>query len=141
VRGPKGEFKKLRVLGPLRPETQVEISLTDARTIGIKAPIRESGKLEGTPGCEIIGPKGSVVIDHGVIVALRHIHMTPVEAKKWGLKDGDIVSVSTLGGERNATLGDVLVRVSDKYALEMHIDIDEANACCLGNNDYVAIEK
>jgi putative phosphotransacetylase len=141
VRGPKGEFKKLRVLGPLRPETQVEISLTDARTIGIKAPIRESGKLEGTPGCEIIGPKGSVVIDHGVIVALRHIHMTPVEAKKWGLKDGDIVSVSTLGGERNATLGDVLVRVSEKYALEMHIDIDEANACCLGNNDYVAIEK
>lgn len=141
IRGPKGEFKKLRVLGPLRPETQVEISLTDARTIGVKAPIRESGKLEGTPGCEVIGPKGSVTIDHGVIVALRHIHMTTAEAKKWGLKDGDVVSVSTLKGERNATLGDVLVRVSDKYALEMHVDIDEANACCLGNNDFVAIEK
>ena len=141
IRGPRGEFKKLRVLGPLRPETQVEISLTDARAIGVKAPIAESGKLDGTPGCEIIGPCGTVTIDKGVIVALRHIHMTPVEAKKWGLKDGDVVNVSTLGGERNATLGDVLVRVSDKYALEMHIDIDEANACCLGNDDLVVIEK
>ncbi len=141
VKGPKGEFGRVRVLGPLRPETQVELSKTDARTLGIKAPIRESGVLDGTPGVELIGPNGSVVLDKGAIVALRHIHMTPEIAKEWGLKDKDIVDVKVNGGERAGILGNVLVRVSDKYALEMHVDTDEANACCLDNNDTVTIVK
>ena len=140
VKGPKGTFENVALLGPCRPETQVEISMTDSRKLGVPGIIRQSGDTKDTPGCTLIGPCGELEIDHGVIVAKRHIHMTPVEAKKWGLKDGDVVNVSTISGERNATLGDVLVRVSDKYALEMHIDIDEANACCLGNNDLVAID-
>lgn len=141
VKGPKGEFARVRVLGPLRNETQVEISKTDARTIGVKAPIRESGVLDGTPGVELIGPKGSVKLEKGAIVALRHIHMTPEIAKQWGVKDKDIVDVKVNGGERAGILGNVLVRVSDKYALEMHVDTDEANACCLDNNDTVTIIK
>ena len=141
VRGPKGEFGRVRVLGPLRNESQVELSKTDARSIGIKAPIRESGVLDGTPGVELVGPKGSVMLDKGAIVALRHIHMTPEIAKEWGVKDKDIVDVKVNGGERAGVLGNVLIRVSDKYALEMHVDTDEANACCLDNNDTVTIIK
>lgn len=139
VRGPKGEFGRVRVLGPLRNETQVELSKTDARTLGIKAPIRESGVLDGTPGVELIGPEGSVMIEKGAIVALRHIHMTPEIAKQWGIKDKDIVDVKVNDGERAGVLGNVLCRVSDKYALEMHVDTDEANAFCLDNNDTVTI--
>ena len=140
VRGPKGEFKKVRVLGPLRAESQVEISLTDGFSIGVKAPIKESGKLDNTPGVTLVGPKGSVDLPKGTIVALRHIHMDPATAQKMGLKDKDIVEVETFG-ERAGVLGNVLVRVSDKYALEMHVDIDEANACSLRNKDYVVIKK
>lgn len=140
VRGPKGEFKKVRVLGPLRQESQVEISLTDGFSIGVKAPIKESGKLDNTPGVTLIGPKGSVDLPKGTIVALRHIHMDPVTAEKLGLHDKDVVEVETFG-ERAGVLGNVLVRVSDKYALEMHVDIDEANACSLRNKDYVVIKK
>ena len=141
VKGPRGEFSRVRVLGPLRPETQVELSKTDARTLGVKAPIRESGVLEGTPGVELVGPKGSLMLEKGAIVALRHIHMTPALAKEWGIKDKDIVDVKVTGGERAGVLGNVLIRVSDKYALEMHVDTDEANACCLDNNDTVTIIK
>lgn len=141
VKGPKGEFGRVRVLGPLRNESQVELSKTDARTIGIKAPIRESGVLDGTPGVELIGPKGSVMLEKGAIVALRHIHMTPAIAKEWGLKDKDIVDVKVNGGERAGILSNVIIRVSDKFALEMHVDTDEANACCLDNNDTVTILK
>lgn len=140
VRGPKGEFKKVRVLGPLRAESQVEISLTDGFAIGVKAPIKESGKLDNTPGVTLVGPKGSVDLPKGTIVALRHIHMDPATAEKLGLHDKDIVEVETFG-ERAGVLGNVLVRVSDKYALEMHVDIDEANACSLRNKDYVVIKK
>ncbi len=140
VRGPKGEFKKVRVLGPLRSESQVEISLTDGFSIGVKAPIKESGKLDNTPGVTLIGPKGSVELPKGTIVALRHIHMDPTTAEKLGLHDKDVVEVETFG-ERAGVLGNVLVRVSDKYALEMHVDIDEANACSLRNKDYVVIKK
>jgi len=139
VKGPKGEFARVRVLGPLRKESQVELSKTDARSIGIKAPIRESGVLEGTPGVELVGPAGSVMLERGAIVALRHIHMTPEQAKQWGLKDKDVVDVKVNGGERAGILGNVIVRVSDKFALEMHVDTDEANACCLDNNDTVSI--
>lgn len=140
VRGPKGEFNKVRILGPVRPESQVEISLTDGFQLGVKAPIKESGHLDDTPGVTLIGPKGTVEMPRGTIVALRHIHMTPQQAAAMGLKDKDVVEVETFG-ERAGVLGNVLVRVSDKFALEMHVDIDEANACSLRNKDYVVIKR
>lgn len=140
IQGPKGSLEKVRILGPLRNETQIEVSLTDGFKLGVKAPIRESGKLEGTPGIKIIGPKGSVETSKGTIAALRHIHMDPETAQKLDLKDKDIVDVE-VKGERKGILGNVLVRVSDKYVLEMHVDTDEANACCLKNGDLVKISR
>ena len=140
IRGPKGEFNKVRILGPIRKESQVEISKTDSFRLGIRPPIRESGCLEGTPGLEVIGPKGTVVMPQGAIIALRHIHMTPEQAQAMGVKDKDIVEVETFG-ERHGVFGDVLIRVSDKFSLEMHVDVDEANACALSNNDYVVIRR
>ena len=141
VRGPKGEFKKVRVLGPLRPETQLEISKTDSFTLGVSTPVRESGDLKDTPGIEIIGPAGSVKKDHGVIVALRHIHMSTEDAKKFGVKDKDVVDVIVGNETRKAILTNVLVRVSDKFVLEMHLDNDEGNAVGAGNNDPAYIRK
>jgi putative phosphotransacetylase len=140
LRGPKGEFENVRILGPVRNKSQVEISITDSFRIGLRPPIRESGKLDNTPGIEIVGPKGSVKNSQGTIVSLRHIHMTPKHAKKIGLKDKDIVEVETFG-HRQGVLGNVLIRVSENYSLEMHIDIDEANAYGLKNNDYVILRK
>lgn len=140
IRGPKGEFKKVRILGPVREKSQVEISLTDSFRLGVKVPIKESGDLDSTPGLEIEGPCGRVQIPQGTIVALRHIHMTPEWAEKMGVNDKEIVEVETLG-ERRGILGDVLIRVSNKSAFEMHIDLDEANACCLKNNDCVILHK
>ena len=140
IRGPKGEFEKVRILGPVRERSQVEISLTDGFRLGVKAPIKESGDLDNTPGLEIEGPCGSVEILQGTIVALRHIHMTPELAGKIGVKDKEIVEVETIG-DRRGLLGDVLIRVSNKFDLEMHIDLDEANACCLKNNDFVILHK
>ncbi len=138
IRGPKGELKKVRILGPLRPETQIEVSVTDGFSLGVKAPVRESGQLDNTPGIEIIGPKGSVSKSQGVIAAYRHIHMTLADAKRMGVSDGDLVSVE-VGTTRGAVLNNVLVRASDKYALEMHIDIDEANGLGVktGDNGYI----
>lgn len=138
IRGPKGEFDRVRILGPVRKESQIEISKTDSFRLGIRPPIRESGHLEGTPGLEMVGPKGTVALPHGAIIALRHIHMTPDQASAMGVKDKDIVEVETFG-ERRGVFGDVLIRVSDQFSLEMHVDVDEANACALGNNDYVII--
>ncbi|WP_286907516.1 phosphate propanoyltransferase [Clostridium sp. UBA1652] len=140
IRGPKGEFENVRILGPIRDESQVEISMTDSFRLGVRPPIKESGQLEDTPGLEIIGPKGSVQIPQGTIIALRHIHMTPEQAMKIGVKDKDVVEVETFG-ERQGVLGNVLIRVSDKYSLEMHVDVDEANACSLKNNDFVILRK
>ena len=140
IRGPKGEFENVRILGPVRKESQVEISLTDSFRLGIKAPIKESGDLEVSPGLELIGPNGSVKLEKGTIVALRHIHMTPEQADSFGVKDKQIVQVETFG-ERKGILGNVLVRVSDQYDLEMHVDMDEANACALENKDYVILHK
>jgi putative phosphotransacetylase len=138
VVGPKGEFPKVRVLGPTRPETQVELSLTDCRTIGIKAPVCESGKLEGTPGCTLVGPCGSVDLEYGVMVAARHIHMPPAVAEELGYKDGDYVAIEA-NGTRPVVFKDVLLRVSSKVNLEMHLDTDEANAAGVGNNDILYI--
>ncbi len=128
VIGEKGSFPAVSILGPVRPETQVELSATDARSIGVKAPVRESGDLEGSGGCRIVGPAGEIVIDKGVIVAKRHIHMTPADAAEFGVEDKQIVSVKIDSPERSLIFGDVVVRVSEKYALAMHIDTDESNA-------------
>lgn len=140
IRGPKGEFDRVRILGPVRQHSQVEISKTDSFRLGIRAPIRESGDLEGTPGIEMVGPKGTISLPQGAIIALRHIHMTPQQAAAMGVKDKDIVEVETFG-ERHGVFGDVLVRVSEAFSLEMHVDVDEANACALSNQDYVMIRR
>ena len=125
--GPKKEIANVIILGPVRPATQVELSYTDARTLGVDAPLRESGDLAGTPGLKIVGPAGEVDIAEGVIVAKRHIHMTPEDAAAYGVENGQIVGVKVESG-RSAVLGDVVIRVSPKFALAMHIDTDEANA-------------
>ncbi len=129
VVGPKKELPGVSILGPVRPETQVELSLTDARSIGLSAPVRESGDVAGSAGCKLVGPKGEVEIAEGVIAAKRHIHMTPEDAAEFGVKDTQVVQVrvpSSIG--RTTIFDDVVVRVSPKYALAMHIDTDESNA-------------
>lgn len=138
LQGPKGTFEHVRILGPVRSQSQVEISKTDSFRLGVKALIALSGHLQGTPGITLIGPRGTVDLPCGVIIAKRHIHMTPAQAAVRHLKDGQIVDVETFG-ERRGILGDVIIRVSDTAGLEMHIDVDEANACSLSNHDYVMI--
>lgn len=138
VIGPKGCFDRVRILGPARPESQIEISLTDARTLGIQAPVCESGKLDGTPGITLEGPNGKIALEKGVMIALRHIHMPLDVAAQLGIKDKDWVCVET-SGVRKTIFCNVLARVSDKYDYEMHLDTDEANAAGLNNNDYLKI--
>lgn len=128
VRGPKKDLANVSILGPFRKDNQVELSATDARSIGLPIAIRESGVLDGTPGCTLVGPAGELVLDHGVIVAKRHIHVTVADAKEMGVTNGEIVSVKVNTPERSLIFGDVVVRVSDSYALAMHIDTDESNA-------------
>ena len=130
VVGTKGSFPAVSILGPIRPATQVELSLTDARSIGVVAPIRESGDIAGTGSCKLVGPKGEVEIDCGVIAAKRHIHATPADAEKYGLADKQVVSVKIESDGRSLVFGDVVVRVNPNFALAMHIDTDEANAVC-----------
>ena len=125
--GPKGELKA-SVLGPVRKANQVELSLTDARTIGVKALVRESGDIEGTEGCKLVGPCGEVTIENGVIAAKRHIHFHSSDAEKYGVTNGQIVSVKVESKDRSLVFGDVVCRVSDKFSLAMHIDTDESNA-------------
>ena len=141
VVGPKGEMM-MSILGPERSATQVEVALTDARKLGIAAPVRESGDIAGTPGCKLVGPVGECEIECGVIAAKRHIHATTADAEKMGLTNGEIVSVAipTSNG-RNLTFGDVVVRVSDSYALAMHIDTDEANAAGMAPNTIGTVIK
>lgn len=138
--GPKGTLKGIRVLGPARPETQVEIALTDARAIGIKAPVRESGKLEGSPGCKLIGPIGEVELDHGVIAALRHVHLSADQAEEAGVKDKDMVSLK-IEGERGLILNNVLVRSGTGHEREVHLDTDEGNAAGCGADTVAEIIK
>ena len=142
VVGPKGSLKA-SILGPTRPASQVELSLTDARSIGVSAPIRESGDIAGTPGCKLVNPEtgAEYVLTEGVIAAKRHIHLTPEVAAEYGVADKQIVSVKINTAERAAILGDVVVRVSEKFAPAMHIDTDEANAtCAFGNVTGVIVE-
>jgi len=128
VIGPKGKFASVSILGPVRPDTQVEVTITDARKLGLFAPIRESGQIAGSPGCKLVGPNGEVELSQGVICAKRHIHMTPADAESYGLSDKQIVSVKYDCAERSVLYGDVVVRVHENFSLAMHIDIDESNA-------------
>lgn len=138
--GPKKEIANVIILGPVRPATQVELSYTDARTLGVDAPLRESGDLAGTPGIKIVGPAGEIETKDGVIIAKRHIHMTPDDAAAFGVENGQVVSVKVESG-RTALLGDVVVRVSPKFALAMHIDTDESNAVCAFGKCYGELVK
>lgn len=127
--GPKREIANVIILGPARKATQVEVSLTDARTLGVEAKVRESGDIAGTAGLKLVGPAGEVEIKEGVIAAKRHIHMAPEHAAEFGVEDKQIVSVK-IESERTTVFGDVVVRVSPAFALAMHIDTDESNAAC-----------
>lgn len=128
VVGPKSSFPAVSILGPVRKATQVEISASDARSIGVAAPVRESGDIAGSGACKIVGPNGEIEISEGVIVAKRHIHMTTADAAEFGVVDKQVVSVKIDSDERSLVFGDVVVRVRDDFALAMHIDTDEANA-------------
>lgn len=138
--GPKGRIDGVRVLGPIRNNTQVEISVSDAFKLGVKPVIRNSGDIKGTPGVKVVGPKGEVDLGEGTIVAARHIHMHTVDGEKFGVKDGDIVKVKT-EGIRSVVFENVLVRVKDNFALEMHVDIEEGNAAGAKNGDLVELIK
>ncbi len=142
VVGPKRELAGVSILGPVRKDTQVELSLTDARSIGVKAPVRESGDIAGSAGCKLVGPKGEIEITEGAIAAKRHIHATTADAERMGLEDKQIVKVEvpTTDG-RSLIFGDVVVRVSDSYALAMHIDTDESNAAAMAPNSIGTVIK
>lgn len=128
--GPKTRMERIAILGPVRPHTQVELSFTDARALGMEAPVRESGDIAGSAGITIVGPKGQITISEGVIIAKRHIHFTPEDAAAFGVKDKQIVKVKT-SGARALVFDEVVVRVSPKFATYMHIDFDEANAAAI----------
>jgi len=130
VVGPKGEIEGVMILGPTRPQTQVEVSFTDARILGVNAPIRESGKLADSAPCTLVGPAGKVELSEGVIIAKRHVHLTPEDAARFGVADQEIVMVKT-EGDRALIFDEVVIRVSPKYASYMHVDYDEINAGAL----------
>ena len=134
-------LKGVSILGPCRKSNQVELSATDARSIGIAAPIRESGDTKGSGACKLVGPAGEVELDEGVIVAKRHIHMTPADAEEFGVKNGDIVKLEMNTPDRALTFGDVVVRVREDFALAAHIDTDESNAACAGGVVYGKLIK
>jgi putative phosphotransacetylase len=138
VQGPKGRMEKIRILGPARGDTQLEISRTDSFTLGLNPPLRQSGNLVGTPGIKVIGPAGNVDLECGVIVAARHIHFHTSDALAWGITDKQMLNVR-LNGERPLVLENVIARVSDQYALDLHIDTDEANAAGVRTDEYAEI--
>lgn len=138
VQGPKGRMDKIRILGPARGDTQLEISRTDSYALGIHPPLRPSGDIAGSPGIKVIGPAGEVDLQQGVIVAARHIHFHTKDALAWGITDKQMLRVK-LNGERPLTLENVLARVSDQFALDLHIDTDEANAAGVRTDEYAEI--
>ncbi|MGN7356094.1 phosphate propanoyltransferase [Paenibacillus sp. SAF-054] len=138
VIGSKGQFDKVRILGPARKASQVEISRTDSFAIGVKAPVRESGNIEGTPGVKVVGPKGEIELEQGVIVAARHIHFHTSDAQQMGIADQQMLKVR-VGGERGVVFENVIARVSDSFALDMHIDTDEGNAAGVKTGDTAEI--
>ncbi len=141
VVGPKRELAGVTILGPVRPATQVEISLTDARSIGVAAPIRESGDTKGSAPCKLVGPCGEVELEEGVIVAKRHVHLTPEAAAEFGVADKEIVGLKLTSADRSAILGDVVIRVNANFAPAAHLDTDEANAAGLSGEVYGEIVK
>ncbi len=138
VIGPKGTLKSVRILGPLRRQSQVELAQTDCRTIGVKAPVRMSGDLEGTPGITLRGPCGEIMLPKGLIVAKRHIHLSPTEAEEYGLKDGDVVRVG-VDGVRPGVIGGVVIRSDSGCSKDFHVDTDEGNAFMLNQGQTVRI--
>jgi len=138
--GPKNKIAKVRVLGPVRPKTQVEISRTDSFVLGVNPPVRDSGAIDGSAGIVLEGPAGTVTLEEGVIIAQRHIHLHTEEAAEMGLKDKDIVSVK-FDGPRGVVFNNVLVRVSPNFAKDFHLDTDEANAAGLNNGDQGVVIK
>ncbi|MEG1719444.1 MAG: phosphate propanoyltransferase [Clostridia bacterium] len=140
VVGPRGELK-MSILGPVRNATQVEISLSDARTIGVTAPIRESGDVKDSASCKLVGPCGEVQLNEGVIVAKRHIHMTPKDASDFGVTDKQVVAVKIPTNDRSVILENTVIRVSENFSLAMHIDTDEANAAAASGKIYGEIVK
>ena len=140
ITGPKGSIKNVVVLGPTRKETQVEVSLTDALSLGIKAPVRESGHIEDTPGLTVSTERGTITLNKGLIAAKRHIHMTPEAAERFGVKDKENVKVEVLG-ERPLIFEDTVIRVSPNFRTYMHIDYDEANACGFSKGTMCRIVK
>ncbi len=141
VVGPKKTLTGVSILGPCRRADQVELSLTDARSIGLAVPIRESGDIAGSAGCKLVGPKGEVELKEGVIAAKRHIHMTPADAAEFGVQDKEVVRVEVKNDERSLVFGDVVVRVRDDFALAMHIDTDESNAACAAPGTMGTVRK
>ena len=139
--GPKNSIANVLILGPTRPATQVEISLTDARTLGVSAPVRESGDISGSGSIKLVGPAGEVELQEGAITAKRHIHLDPATAEELGVADKQIVSAKVCTGERSLTFDEVVVRVSDKFAPTVHIDTDEANAAGCSGEVYAEIIK
>jgi len=139
--GPRRSIPNVSILGPVRAKTQVEVSATDARNLGIDIVIRESGDIAETPGCKLIGPNGEIELSEGVIVAKRHIHLTPKDAEEMGLKDKQVVSVKVDNDQRSIIFGDVVIRVREDFAAAMHIDTDESNAGAVGINTYGEIIK
>jgi putative phosphotransacetylase len=140
IAGPRGSLKKVRILGPARHMTQVEVSRTDSIKLGVTPPLRESGDIKGSAPITLIGPKGSLYKKEGLIIAQAHIHMTPEDAKGFGVKNGEYVEIK-VSGERPVTFGKVLIRVSSRYKLEMHIDTDEANASLLSGKQAGKLVK
>ena len=138
VVGPRGELEKVRVLGPERKDTQIEIAITDSFKLGIKAPIRMSGKISGTPGCKLVGPAGTTEVAEGVIVAARHLHVSKAQAALYGLQDGQVVSLRS-GGERSVIFENVVVRAGDGHDLEVHLDTDEANAAAMAGSPMMEV--
>ena len=132
--GPKKEIKNVIILGPTRPATQVEVSLTDARTLGIDAPIRESGDVAGSGACKLVGPAGEAELSEGVIIAKRHAHLRPQDAQQFGVKDKQTVQVKIKSADRTLIFDDVVIRVRETFMPYMHIDTDEANACGAAGN-------
>ena len=141
VVGPKKSIERVSILGPARKASQVEVSFTDARTLGLVPPVKESGDIAGTPGCKLVGPCGEIEISEGVIVAKRHIHFTPEEAAEAGVSDKEIVKVKVASNGRTTIFDDVVVRVSPTFSAAMHIDTDESNAACAFGTVYGEIIK
>lgn len=140
VIGPKGKLEGVRILGPFRKHSQVEIAASEARTLGVQPPVRESGRIEGSPGVRLVGPYGTVELEKGCIIAERHIHMTPADAEAFGVLHGQKVQIR-VPGEKGGIMGSVAIKVRDDYALEMHIDTDDSNAFGIRQGDTLELYR